>query len=55
MHWMLFPQSIIIQCISNALDGSEDDALWEEPVEAEQLGSDYSKSEHSRAEDMCEG
>ncbi|KAK0153232.1 Pogo transposable element with KRAB domain [Merluccius polli] len=42
-------------CISNALDGSEDDALWEEPVEAEQLGSDDSESEHSGDEDVCEG
>uniref|UniRef100_A0A3Q3KXW9 HTH CENPB-type domain-containing protein n=1 Tax=Labrus bergylta TaxID=56723 RepID=A0A3Q3KXW9_9LABR len=37
-------------CISNALDGSEDDALWEEQ------GSDdsESESEHSGAEDVCE-
>ena len=27
-------------------------ALWEEPVEAEQLGSDDSESEHSGAEDV---
>ena len=31
-----------------------ENALWEEPVEAEQLGSDDSESEHSRAEDVCE-
>ncbi|KAK0141224.1 Pogo transposable element with KRAB domain [Merluccius polli] len=42
-------------CISNELDGSEDDALWEEPVEADQLGSVDSESEHSGDEDVCEG
>ena len=32
-----------------------ENALWAEPVEAEQLGSDGSESEHSGAEDACEG
>ena len=32
-----------------------ENALWEEPLEAEQLGSDDSESEHSGAEDVCEG
>jgi hypothetical protein len=31
-----------------------ENALWEEQVEVEQLGSDDSESEHSRAEDVCE-
>ena len=58
--WDAIPSQSIIDgfkkcCISNALDGSEDDVLWEEPVEAEQLGSDDSESEHSGAEDVCEG
>lgn len=49
------PESIINGfkrcCISNALDGSEDDVLWEEPVDPED-GSDDSESEHSEAEDL---
>uniref|UniRef100_A0A668A962 HTH CENPB-type domain-containing protein n=1 Tax=Myripristis murdjan TaxID=586833 RepID=A0A668A962_9TELE len=40
-------------CISNALDGSEDDVLWEEPAEPED-GSEDSDTEHSEAEDVCE-
>ena len=36
--WKAIPQSIIVSffkkcCISNALDGSEDDILWEDDVE----------------------
>ena len=36
--WKAIPESIIIRsfkkcCISNALDGSEDDVLWEDDVE----------------------
>uniref|UniRef100_A0A1A8E7J6 DDE-1 domain-containing protein n=1 Tax=Nothobranchius kadleci TaxID=1051664 RepID=A0A1A8E7J6_NOTKA len=49
--WLLY-ESIITGfkkcCISNALDGSEDDVLWEEP-EPQQYESD---SEHSEA--VCE-
>uniref|UniRef100_A0A672HC27 HTH CENPB-type domain-containing protein n=1 Tax=Salarias fasciatus TaxID=181472 RepID=A0A672HC27_SALFA len=44
-------------CISNAMDGSEDDVLWEEVGPAEQReedGSDESDSEPSEAEDLCE-
>jgi hypothetical protein len=38
--WKAFPESIIIRsfkkcCISNALDGSEDDILWKDDVEEE--------------------
>uniref|UniRef100_A0AAQ5X707 HTH CENPB-type domain-containing protein n=1 Tax=Amphiprion ocellaris TaxID=80972 RepID=A0AAQ5X707_AMPOC len=40
-------------CISNALDGSEDDVLWEEPAEPED-GSEDSDTDHSEAEDVCE-
>lgn len=39
-------------CISNALDGSEDDILWEGLVEHHD--SDDSESEHSEAGDLCE-
>jgi hypothetical protein len=36
--WKAIPESIIVRsfkkcCISNALDGSEDDILWEDDVE----------------------
>ena len=51
------PESIINglkrSCISKALDGREDDVLWEEPEEPEH-GSDDSEREHSEAEDLCE-
>ena len=39
-------------CISNALDGSEDDILWEGLVEHHDSGD--SESEHSEAGDLCE-
>lgn len=39
------------KCMSNALDGSEDDILWEGLVEHE---CDDSESEQSEVEDLCE-
>lgn len=51
------PESIINSfktcCISNSLDGFEDDLLWEELVEPEQKIDD-SESEPCEAEDLCE-
>jgi len=43
--WKAIPESIIVRsfkkcCISNALDGSEDDILWEEDGENKD-GSDW--------------
>jgi len=28
--WKVIPESIIVSCISNVLNGSEDDILWED-------------------------
>lgn len=40
-------------CISNAYNGSEDDVLWEEPVESKHT-SDDRESYNSEAKDLCE-
>ena len=49
------PQSGRLVRLTGVFEYVRENALWEEPVEVEQLGSDDSESEHSGAEDACEG
>ena len=48
------PTVVVSVRLTGVFEYVRENALWEEPVEVEQLGSDDSESEHSWAEDVCE-